>query len=59
MRTQMATKEYANRVPMDMRLTRAARSNRKAIRAGRRTFTLLHISVKSDRGTKSYFSGSD
>lgn len=36
MRTQMATKEYANRVPMDMRSTRAARSNRKAIRAARR-----------------------
>lgn len=32
----MATKEYANRVPMDMRSTRAARSNRKAIRAARR-----------------------
>lgn len=37
MRTQMATKEYANRVPMDMRSTRAARSNRKAIRAVRRS----------------------
>lgn len=33
MRTQMATKEYANRVPIDMRSTRAARSNRKAMRA--------------------------
>ncbi|TNN64239.1 hypothetical protein EYF80_025490 [Liparis tanakae] len=31
----MATKEYANRVPMDIRSTRAARSNRKAIRAVR------------------------
>lgn len=39
MRTQMATKEYAKRVPMDMRSTRAARSNRKAIRAGRRSKT--------------------
>ena len=31
----MATKEYASRVPMDMRSTKAARSNRKAIRAVR------------------------
>ena len=37
MRTQMATKEYANRVPIDMRSTSAARSNRKAIRAVRRS----------------------
>ncbi len=35
----MATKEYANRVPMDMRSTRAARSNRKAIRAVRKCKT--------------------
>ena len=33
MRTQMATREYASRVPMDIRSTRAARSNRKAINA--------------------------
>ena len=37
MSTQMATNEYANRVPMDMRSTRAARSNRKAMRAARRS----------------------
>lgn len=35
-RTQAATKEYVKRVPMDMRSTRAPKSNRKAIRAGRR-----------------------
>lgn len=33
-RTQIATKEYASRVPMDMRSTRAARSKKKAIKAG-------------------------
>lgn len=36
MRTQMATREYASRVPMDMRSTRAARSNRKAIKAAKK-----------------------
>lgn len=35
-RTQIATNEYASSVPMDMRSTRAARSNRKAISAVRR-----------------------
>lgn len=35
-RTQIATKEYASRVPMDMRSTRAARSKKKAIKAGKR-----------------------
>lgn len=41
MRTQIATKEYAKRVPMDMRSTSAARSNRKAIKAVRRNKTDL------------------
>lgn len=32
--TQAATKEYARRVPMDMRSTKSFRSKRKAITAG-------------------------
>lgn len=32
----MATKEYASSVPIDMRSTRAARSKKKAIKAGKR-----------------------
>lgn len=49
MSTQMATNEYASRVPMDMRSTRAARSKKKAIKAGRRNkhlggeLLLMHI----------------
>lgn len=35
-KTQIATNEYASSVPMDMRSTRAARSNRNAISAARR-----------------------
>lgn len=66
MRTQMATKEYANRVPMDMRSTRAARSNRKAIKAVRRNktrflrniYAVTHL-CKTERGTKKCFNGSD
>lgn len=59
MRTQMATKEYANRVPMDMRSTSAARSNRKAMRAVQRSKTRFIRNIfscnflcKTERGTK-------
>lgn len=45
MRTQMATREYASRVPMDMRSTRAARSNRKAIKAAKKKKNAKHLAI--------------
>lgn len=48
-RTQMATKEYASRVPIDMRSTRAPRSNRKAIRAVKGNHSLEKQKQKKHR----------
>lgn len=45
MRTQMATKEYANKVPIDMRSTRAAKSNKRAIRAVRRRNKTIMLQI--------------
>ena len=44
----MATNEYANRVPMDMRSTRSFKSNRKAITAAGHRGKIHNVSKKID-----------